>query len=52
MTPIFSTCIIAYMYSVCLLENGSLYTAFRVEDRLETYIDGKPYVTIVNGKVI
>lgn len=50
--PILSTCIITYMYTVCLLDNGSIYTAFREGDTLSAYVDGELYTRIKNGKEV
>ena len=51
--PILTACVIGYWYSVCLLDNGQLFTSFRSEENvLTTYIDGELYATIVNGKEI
>ena len=52
MTPILASCFISHLFSYCTLENGSLYTAFRVNDALMVYIDGEHYQTIKEGKVI
>ena len=52
MTPILSTCLFSYMYSICLLENGSTYTAIRKDEHtLEVFIDWKIEYVIYKGKV-
>jgi len=55
MTPILITCTFGYWYSLCLLENGSTYTAVRDkedEKRLEVFVDWELYQVIYNGKEV
>lgn len=49
--PIFSTCIITYLFTFCELDTGSLYFAHRAdEDTLNVYIDGELEHVIYKGK--
>ena len=48
--PILSTCVIAYLYSYCLLEDGRFYSTIREsETTMNVYIDQQLIGSVING---